>query len=111
MIKAPLAAIFAVILWFISTTFVFAVLADHARDSLQQGKRPYFVPGFPSPWRAEVAFLRRAGDRQIQLPDCALYLGQSDGTVVLLVKEADRTLRVPASAVALGLDHDLRSCP
>jgi len=88
--------------------------AWNARDSIQKGERPNFVWGLlPSPWPAQVASIRGVKGTEATLPKCALYLGQADGTAVLVHSSDgdETTLRVPASSIVLVLRPEDQSCP
>ena len=91
---------------------LFALSAKTARDSLAEGEKP----GSVGPWSAEVAMVHPRS-KDSPLPTCALYLGQADGTAVLVsvISGNGRTqrhaFRVPASSLTLDLRPDLDSCP
>lgn len=109
-VRVAAATVGAVILWIVAALGVYGYSAVEARESFRHGERPRFIPGFPAPWRGEVAFFQRR-DANASSMDCALYLGQADGIVVMYDASEDRTLRVPASTIRLELDHDRRRCP
>ena len=94
--------------------FVIAIVAIDSRESIEAGNRPGFVFGLPAPWSAQSANVHTApgvanGASGDDLPECALFLGQADGMVVLRDGSA-RTLRVPAATLRLDL-HDRKRCP
>jgi hypothetical protein len=118
MIVAAFAVIFLLVPAVITVTN-----AWNARASLQKGKHPTLLWGLlPAPWRGEVAMINpvdTAGPGGAPtLPACALYLGQADGTVVLIAltrntqgRRHTTTLRVPASSLRLALRRDFKTCP
>jgi hypothetical protein len=98
------------VVWVFIAPLVLFLLADHARESIQDGKRPSTF-GFPTAWPAEVAFPQSIAPDGPTLPFCVLYLGQAEGTAVLYDAAQKRTLRIPASSIGLNIEHDLKSCP
>ena len=101
--------------WLFTAPFVLGGVAWWARSTLAEGRRPA-LPGLPDPGRADVALLEAIGSgaASTDLPECELYLGQADGTVILFVVPSDgtekRTLRIPASSVHLDIRPGRDAC-
>ena len=62
--------------------------------------------------RAEAAFIswRSREPLAVDLPRCALYLGDSDGDTVLYAHRSRSTFHVPADEIAVELRGDLANC-
>jgi hypothetical protein len=54
--------------------------------------------------------LKGAAREDFALPDCVLYLGQSDGTAVVYDPDQLQTLELPASDTILTVEHVRTSC-
>jgi len=87
------------------------IVASDSRDALRAGRAPGFVLGLPAPWSGTIAQVRLVEGKSAEepLPQCALFLGQHDGTTFLR-EPAGPTIRVPASILRLDLDDSSR-CP
>jgi hypothetical protein len=85
--------------------------------SLREGSRPSnLLVGVPPPWHAETArvtWTSGSAPTGLELPPCLLYLGASDGTVVLYDsrERLRRALLVRADHVAIVITHDRAKCP
>jgi hypothetical protein len=91
---------------------LFAAFVSASR--LQDGRRYDLgrVP-IPSPWQTQVADLAWSGGKpsdSIELPACAIYLGQADGTTVLYDPARETTIRIPSSLVVVTTRHDKDRC-
>jgi hypothetical protein len=85
--------------------------------ALREGRRPSnLLVGVPPPWYAETAQVTWTTGKLpagLEVPACLLYLGQSDGKVVLYDRRERfrRTLVLPAGAVAIAVTHRRAQCP
>ena len=97
------------------TLLLMATQAARDADEVNHGYSASFrVLAFPlTAWSAKVALLDWKQDAALrERPRCALFLGQSDGVDVLVIRnpnEEPHTLRVPAGDVAVTLT-DAETC-
>lgn len=87
--------------------------ALEARGDLRDGRRPASLFGTGSPWRGEIATLAWAGAKPNDfgdLPPCALYLGEVDGTAVIYEPTQRRTMRMPSSTLIVTTRRDKAQC-
>jgi hypothetical protein len=106
---------YAAVIGLIFALTLTAFVAASGRKSIDAGRQPGFILGLPLPWSARTAKIRPVTGSTSnlvsgKLPSCALYLGESDGVVVLRIGPARKTLRVPSSTVILDLE-DHQECP
>ena len=89
-------------------------VASQARRDIQDVASSVPIGFFNNPWEGEIANVQRIGSTTAR---CGLYLGESNGTGVLVYNEGTeqvkilRTLRLPLSSVLIEILPDQVVCP
>jgi hypothetical protein len=75
-----------------------------ARLHIQEVSSSVPIGAFNNLWEGEIANVQGVGSTTVR---CGLYLGESNGTGVLVYEEGKhlRTLRLPLSSVVILPDH------
>jgi hypothetical protein len=97
------------------TAFLVVLVSSQARRDFRAGHRTAPLLGWlalPSPWQARIATLAWTAPPPGlgSPPSCALYLGTSDGVIVIHDHERGRTIRVPEAQIIVSIAPDLDHC-
>lgn len=100
----------------VCTAALVVIVSGQARRDFRAGHRTDPLIGvlaLPTPWHAGIAkpsWVGAGRADQTPLPPCALYLGTSDGVSVIYDHARRRTLRLPASQVAIEIQPRKEEC-
>jgi hypothetical protein len=86
--------------------------ASEARRNIQNVTSTLPIGVFDNPWEGQIALVQRIGSTRAR---CGLYLGESNGTGVLVYKSTEpfkrlRTIRLPLSSVLIEIIPDQVVC-